>query len=129
MKLNKVFSIILFLNLFSLLLVYQRTEIIKFGYKNKRQEDYLYQQLDKCNRLKYEIEHHKSLENIDNRLFAQTHDFQLPTQAQIMTIKTAALTSKEEGVFSEIANRNRNIFSKAFFWLEHEAQAESGQER
>ena len=127
MRLTKVFSIIVFLNLFALLLTYQQTEIIKFSYKNKEQKDHLQEVLDYHNRLKFTIEHCKSLENIDNRLFAQAENFQLPNQSQIMMLRASA-PSSGQGVIAKASKGERNIFSKAFFWLEREVQAEANAE-
>jgi len=126
MRLNKVFSIIVFLNLFAMLLVYQQTEIIKFSYKNKEQKDHLQELLDYHNRLKFSIEYCKSLENIDNRLFAEAENFELPNQSQIMMIRASAPSSGQE-VIAKVSKRQRNIFSKAFFWLEREVQAEANE--
>lgn len=126
LKLNKFFSTIVFLNFFALLLVYQQTEIIKFGYKNKRQKDKLQELDDYHNHLKYRIETHKSLDNINNRLFTQAENFQLPEESQIMTLRTARDTRVQETIVKTSLTR-RNIFSKIFFWLEHEAQAEANE--
>lgn len=126
MRLNKFFSIIAFLNLFALLLVYQRTEITKFTYKNKEQEDYYEQLVDERNRLEFNLEYCKSLENINERLFVQAGNFELPRKSQIMMIKTS-LATPSQGVALKAVAKERSLFSKALFWLEHEAQAESKQ--
>ncbi|MBU2540997.1 MAG: hypothetical protein KJ593_03750 [Candidatus Omnitrophica bacterium] len=124
MRLNKVFSIIVFLNLFALLLVFQRTEITKFSYKNKEQQDYFKELSDERSRLKDKLEYCKSLENINEQLLVQAGNFELPNESQIMLISSAAVVSG--GAAVPISSfKERNFFSKVLFWLEHEAQAKS----
>ncbi len=126
MRLRKAFSIIATLNIFALLIVYQRTEITKFGYKNKNFQDRLQQLTDRRDYLKYRIENCKSLDHINDQLFTKISNFELPAQTQIVMLNTPKVIQNNTSLV-KAADKASGILSKTFFWLEPEAQAESGQ--
>ncbi|MEW6009242.1 MAG: hypothetical protein AB1629_06385 [Candidatus Omnitrophota bacterium] len=126
MKLTKAFSIIATVNIFALLIVYQRTEITKFSYKNKKSEDSLAQLMDRRDYLKFRIEYCKSLDRINDQLFAEVSNFQLPGEAQIVMLNKPQASQKKADL-AKVSNKGTGLLSKTFFWLEPEAQAEPGE--
>lgn len=124
MSLKKAFSLIAAMNFFALIIVYQQTEIIKFGYKNKQKEDLLTKLTDNRSYLKYELENCKSLKNINNKLFGKLDKYQLPTDMQVVLINSSATTLSPQQV-AKAANKERSILSRAFFWIGREAEAQS----
>jgi hypothetical protein len=128
MRLKKAFSIISAVNIFALLIVYQQTEITKYGYRNKQKEDFLQQLADKRNYLKYELEYSKSLRNINDRLFVKEANFNLPHEKQVVLIQMPSQVKAATSLV-KAANKEQTLFSKVFFWLTPtaEAQAEGGE--
>lgn len=126
MKLTKAFSIIATVNIFALLVVYQRTEITKFSYKNKNSQDRLAQLSDRRDYLKFRIEYCKSLDRINDQLFTKLSNFELPTQTQVVMLNTPAASGKNTDL-AKVSNKGTGFLSKTFFWLEPEAQAEPGE--
>lgn len=125
MRLTRASCIIAVVNIFSLLIVYQRTEVVKYSYTNKRQEDFLQQLSDKRNFLRCQLESYKSLNNINNQLFVKAAEFELPAETQIVTIAAPAKRSTQAQ--ANTTPKNPGVFSKVSSWLEKEAQAESDQ--
>lgn len=123
MKLKKAFSFIALMNVFALFIVYQQTEIIKFGYKNKQKEDYLEKLTDRRSYLQYEVERNKSLAQINDRLLGEVTDYELPKGMQVVMLTTTPEVKAPSGLVKN-SNKERSLFSKAFFWLGREAQAQ-----
>lgn len=126
MRLKKAFSYIAFLNIFALVVVYQQTEIIKFGYKNKLKEDYLTKLMDNRSYLKYELENCKSLKNINKELFSKKDNYQLPTEMQVVLINSSNPTAVPKQIAKPL-KPERSLLSRAFFWVGREAQAQGSE--
>lgn len=126
MRLKKAFSFIAVMNFFALIIVYQQTEIIKFGYKNKQKEDLLTKLTDNRSYLKYELENCKSMKNINNKLFGKLDKYQMPTEMQVVLINSSTATLKPNQIV-KAAEKERSILSRAFFWLGREAEAQSSE--
>ena len=125
MRVGRVSSIIVLVNIFALLIVYQRTEVVKYSYNNKKQEDYVQQLSDKRNFFRCQLESYKSLSHINNQLLVKADDFELPAETQIVTI--AAVPKGEVEALAQATPVSSSVFSKVSSWLEREAQAESDQ--
>jgi hypothetical protein len=125
MRLSKASTVIAVVNIFALLIVYQRTEAIKYSYKNKRQEDFLQRLIDRRNYLRFSLESYKSLDHIDQQLFKQASTFEMPAQKQVMVLPTS--TVKRQVLPERLKSKERTVIAKALFWLEREAQAEPDQ--
>jgi hypothetical protein len=77
MKLSKFLSIIFSVTTFSLLYVYQQTEIFRLAYVGQKNQTVFQELLDKNSILRYNIKTNGSLARIGNKISGNA-DFQMP---------------------------------------------------
>lgn len=107
MRLNKFLSAAVFITLFSVLYVYQQSEIIRLAYAGQKQHVVFQDLLDKNSILRYNIERNASLVSIGNNISGHS-DFQMPEKYQLVK-----LVPTSEGVtFAEASNSNPGIISR-----------------
>ncbi|MFY9402468.1 MAG: hypothetical protein WAQ07_03535 [Candidatus Omnitrophota bacterium] len=108
MRLNKFLSMAFFVTFFSLLYVYQQSEIIRLAYAGQKQRMVFQDLLDKNSVLRYNIERSASLVSIGSNISGNS-DFQMPDKYQLVkltpTSEGVALTSAENSGGSEIISR------------------------
>lgn len=85
MKLPKFLSLIIFITLFSLLYVYQQTEIFLFAYDGQKKQAVLQDLLDKNTILRYNIARNASLTRIGNKI-SNNADFQMPNAYRLVKL-------------------------------------------
>ncbi len=85
MKLSKFLSIAVFITVFSLLYVYQQTEIFRLAYIGQKKLASFEDLLDKNCILRYNIEKNASLASIGNKISVDT-DFQMPDSYQLVRL-------------------------------------------
>ena len=85
MRLNKFLSMVICVTLFSLLYVYQQTEILRFAYVEQKQRSAFQVLLDKNSVLRYNIEKNCSLVNIGGSV-SNPSDFQMPDKYQLVRL-------------------------------------------
>ncbi len=85
MRLNKFLSTVIFVTFFSILYVYQQSEIIRLAYSEQKQHAVFQELLDKNSILRYNIEKRCSLVNIGSNLPGRS-DFQMPEKYQLVRL-------------------------------------------
>ncbi|MFA5311255.1 MAG: hypothetical protein WC355_02965 [Candidatus Omnitrophota bacterium] len=117
MRLNKFLSLVVFITFFSVLYVYQQSEIIRLAYAGQKQHAVFQELLDKNSVLRYSIEKNSSLVNIGSALSGHS-DFQMPDKYQLVK-----LVPTNSGVtFREVSGSKQNLFAR-FFGLNRQAEA------
>lgn len=109
MKLSKILSLVIFITCFSLLYVYQQTEIFRLAYLGQKKQAYFNDLLDKNSILRYNIERNASLACIGSRI-SKTTDFKMPDTYRLMRLVPLQerLGQKEE------SHNKETIFSRLF---------------
>ncbi len=108
MKLPKFLSVIVFITVFSLLYVYQQTEIFLLAYDGQKKQAVLQDLLDKNNILRYNIARNASLTRIGNKISSNA-DFQMPNAYRLVkmaqpldSLKVRQYTPKKESLIASI---------------------------
>ncbi len=119
MRLNKFLSLVVFITFFSVLYVYQQSEIIRLAYAGQKQHAVFQELLDKNSVLRYSIEKNSSLVNLGSSLSSRS-DFQMPDKYQLVK-----LVPTSSGVtLSELSGSKQNLFAR-FFGLSRQAEAKT----
>lgn len=87
MRVSKFLSMVFFITLFSLLYVYQQSEIFRLAYVGQKHQTALDDLLDRNGVLKYTIEKNGSLVQIGTKLSGQA-DFVMPESYRLMKMGT-----------------------------------------
>lgn len=117
MRLNKFLSMIICVTLFSLLYVYQQTEILRLAYSEQRQYAVFQELLDKNSILRYNIEKNCSLVNIGGSV-SNHSDFQMPDKYQLVR-----LVPTKEGVTFARGAANKETLLARIFGIKRQAEA------
>ena len=119
MKLTKFFSAVVFVTSFSVLYVYQQSEIFRLAYLGQKKQTIFTELLDKNTALRYNINKSSSLVSIGARM-SGTNDFGMPDNYRFVKfvstpvgLRPADPTAVREGWLARI------------FSLKHEAQAKT----
>jgi hypothetical protein len=119
MKVRKFLSVSAFITCFSLLYVYQQTEIFRLAYVGQKNQASFEDLLDKNSILRYNKERNASLVYIGDRILGGG-EFQLPDTYHLvrlsppkenLKIKTASL-NKQQPLFSRIFSIKRQAEAK-----------------
>ena len=108
---------IICVTLFSLLYVYQQTEILRLAYSEQRQYAVFQELLDKNSVLRYNIEKNCSLVNIGGSV-SNHADFQMPDKYQL-----ARLVPSKEGVTFTQGTANKETLLARIFGIKRQAEA------
>lgn len=119
MKLTKFLSAVVFITSFSVLYVYQQSEIFRLAYLGQKKQIVFTELLDKNTSLKYNINKSSSLVNIGSRI-SQTQDFQMPDDYRFVRF-----VSSKQGLALADQNQNREGLLARIFSLKREAQAKT----
>ncbi|MDD5108063.1 MAG: hypothetical protein PHC29_00925 [Candidatus Omnitrophica bacterium] len=119
MKLTKFFSAVVFVTSFSVLYVYQQSEIFRLAYLGQKKQAVFTELLDKNTALRYNINKSSSLVNIGNRI-SQVSDFQMPDNYRFVKF-----VSSKEGLRVADQSQNREGLLARIFSLKREAQAKT----
>jgi hypothetical protein len=103
--------------LFSLLYVYQQTEIVRLAYAEQKQHVVFQELLDKNSILRYNIEKSSSLVSIGGNL-NNSSDFQMPDKYQLVR-----LVPSKEGVVLTQGPANRETLLSRVFGIKRQAEA------
>ncbi len=95
--------------LFSVLYVYQQSEIVRLAYAEQKQQVIFQDLLDKNSILRYNIEKNCSLVNIGNTLSSQA-DFQMPEKYQLVRL----VPTKTGVTFTQGAGARETLLSRIF---------------
>jgi hypothetical protein len=119
MKLTKFLSMVVFITSFSVLYVYQQSEIFRLAYLGQKKQVLFTELLDKNTALRYNINKSSSLVNIGGRINATT-EFQMPDNYRFVKF-----VSSREGLRLADENQNKEGFLARIFSLKREAQAKT----
>lgn len=109
MKLPKFLSVIIFITSFSLLYVYQQTEIFRLAYVGQKQQALYQDLLDKNNILRYNIKSKVSLVQIGNSI-SQNNDYEMPGAYTLVRLSP----SRESSSFNGQSLKGETIISRLF---------------
>ena len=119
MKLNKFFPVVIFATSFSVLYVYQQSEIFRLAYLGQKKQAVYTELLDKNTALRYSINKSSSLVRIGARI-SDTGDFQMPDNYRFVKF-----ISSPGGLKLADQNQNREGLLARIFSLKQEAQAKT----
>ncbi len=119
MRLTKFLSITVFITSFSVLYVYQQSEIFRLAYLGQKKQITFNELLDKNTALRYNIKKNSSLVNIGNRI-SGTNEFQMPDNYRFVKF-----ISSRNGLKLADQNQSRESLLARIFSLKREAQAKT----
>jgi len=99
MRLNKFLSTVTIITLFSVLYVYQQSEVFRLAYVGQKKQSVFQDSLDKNSVLRYNINQNTSLVYIGNKVLSNT-DFQMPDNYRLVRMALsgeAIATSRTQG--------------------------------
>ncbi len=114
MKLSKSLLAVTLITVFSLLFVWQQTEIFRLAYDGQKIETEFRNTLDKNSVLRYNLKTNTSLTRIYGRI-STSDDFQLPDAYMLVKLNSAAKTGsrrpvvvKDENLLARVFGMNRS---------------------
>lgn len=110
---------VVFITSFSVLYVYQQSEIFRLAYLGQKKQVLFTELLDKNTALRYNINKSSSLVNIGGRINVTT-EFQMPDNYRFVKF-----VSSREGLRLADENQNKEGFLARIFSLKREAQAKT----
>lgn len=119
MRLSKFISLTVFITSFSVLYVYQQSEIFRLAYLGQKKQATFNELLDKNTALRYNIKKNSSLVNIGNRI-SGTNEFQMPDNYRFVKF-----ISSRNGLKLADQNQSRESLLARIFSLKREAQAKT----
>ncbi len=119
MKLTKFFSAVVFVTSFSVLYVYQQSEVFRLAYLGQKKQVVFTELLDKNTALRYNINKGSSLVKIGERINA-SNDFAMPDNYRFVKF-----VASKEGLKLADQNQNREGLLARIFILKREAQAKT----
>ncbi len=118
MRLTKFFPAVVFITSFSVLYVYQQSEIFRLAYLEQKKQSIFIELLDKNTALRYNINKSSSLVNIGARINS-TNDFQMPDNYRFVKfisspagLKLADQGHVQEGLLARIFSLKREAQAK-----------------
>lgn len=120
MRLPKFLFIASFFTFFSLIYVYQQTEILRLAYLGQKRLTIFEDLLDKNTILRYNIKRNASLVHISNRLSDYT-DYEMPESYRLVR-----LASTKENIRTNASSRfnKENVLSR-LFGIKRQAEAKT----
>jgi hypothetical protein len=119
MRLNKFLSLVLCVTLFSVLYVYQQSEIMRLAYAGEKHQSVFQELLDKNSILRYNIEKSASLVNIAGSV-SEGAQFQMPEKYQLVRL----VPSRTGATFAQALPSKETLLSKVF-GLKSQAEAKT----
>ncbi|MFH0826681.1 MAG: hypothetical protein V1923_02155 [Candidatus Omnitrophota bacterium] len=118
MRVFKFLATVTFITYFSLLYVYQQTEIFRLGYAGQKRQVKVEELLDKNSLLRYNIARQASLVQIGDRI-SELADFQMPDSCRLVRLAPA---SREGEIFEQGLGRQETLLSR-IFGIKRQAEA------
>jgi len=119
MKLSRFLPTVLFITLFSVLYVYQQTEIFRLAYAGQRQTSTFQDLLDKNSVLRYNINKNASLVNIGSGILSKA-EFQMPDTYRLVRL---ASFRQQAGINQRPANADKLL--SRLFGIKRQAEAKT----
>jgi len=118
MKLTKFILFCIFTTFFSVLYVYQQSEIFRLGYLAQKRQSMFQELLDKNTFLRYNIESNASLVRIGTKL-SQNQDYEIPANFQLVklsypleNLKVNLRAAKKENLIARLFSIKREAQAK-----------------
>ncbi len=118
MKLKDFVLSVIFITFFSLLYVYQQSEIFRMAYIGQKKAAFFQDLLDKNTQLRYNIEKSASVVRIGNKIL-ESNDYEMPSSYQLVRlreplkdIKVPAAPAQTENVFVRFFSIKRQAEAK-----------------
>ncbi|KPK98007.1 MAG: hypothetical protein AMJ95_06415 [Omnitrophica WOR_2 bacterium SM23_72] len=118
MKVFKFLATVTFITYFSLLYVYQQTEIFRLGYAGQERHVKVEELLDRNALLRYNIARQASLVQIGERM-SELADFQMPDSCRLVRLAPAL---REGEIFEQGPARQETLLSR-IFGIKRQAEA------
>ena len=119
MRISRFVTAVSFITCFSLLYVYQQSEIFRLAYVGQKKQAYFQDLLDKNTILRYNIERNGSLISIGDKI-AESKDFQMPDSYRLVK-----LSPTKEGLREKLENPARQALIARIFRIKNQAEAET----
>ncbi len=110
MRLSRFMFTITFFTFFSLLYVWQQTEIFRLAYEGQKNFTVFQDLLDKNNLIRYNIKRNTSLIRIDNKV-SKIADFQMPDNYRLVRLTQPSQNTRVIKYLSKKVNLVSRIFS------------------
>ncbi|MFA6216336.1 MAG: hypothetical protein WDL87_01610 [Candidatus Omnitrophota bacterium] len=120
MKLSRFLIIAVFVTFFSVLYVWQQTEIIRLAYTGQKSQTIFQDSLDNNSVLRYNLKRKTSLINIGNRVEG-CKDFQMPESYCLVKL---ASQKENFGLVSRVQPKSENVLAR-LFGIKMQAQAQT----
>jgi hypothetical protein len=119
MKLSKFLTAIFITTLFSLLYVYQQTEIFRFAYLGEKKQALFQDLLDNNNILRYNVNKNASLVQIGNSVL-ECVDYEMPKAYRLVS-----LVPSEDSLRLKRDSLNKETVLSKLFGIKRQAEAET----
>jgi hypothetical protein len=119
MRISRFVAVVSFITCFSLLYVYQQSEIFRLAYVGQKKQVSFQDLLDKNTILRYNIERNASLISIGSKI-SGSNDFQMPDSYRLVK-----LSATKEGYRINSINPARQTLIARIFGIRSQAEAET----
>ena len=119
MRISRFVAVVSFITCFSLLYVYQQSEIFRLAYVGQKKQAYFQDLLDKNTILRYNVERNASLISIGNKI-SGSNDFQMPDSYRLVK-----LSATKEGFRINSENPAKQTLIARIFGIRSQAEAET----
>ena len=119
MRISRFVAVVSFITCFSLLYVYQQSEIFRLAYVGQKKQAYFQDLLDKNTILRYNVERNASLISIGNKI-SGSNDFQMPDSYRLVK-----LSATKEGFRINSENPAKQTMIARIFGIKSQAEAET----
>ena len=119
MRISRFVAVVSFITCFSLLYVYQQSEIFRLAYVGQKKQAYFQDLLDKNTILRYNVERNASLISIGNKI-SGSNDFQMPDSYRLVK-----LSATKEGFRINSENPAKQTLIARIFGIKSQAEAET----
>ena len=119
MRISRFVAVVSFITCFSLLYVYQQSEIFRLAYVGQKKQVSFQDLLDKNTILRYNVERNASLISIGNKI-SGSNDFQMPDSYRLVK-----LSATKEGFRINSENPAKQTMIARIFGIKSQAEAET----
>ena len=119
MRISRFVAVVSFITCFSLLYVYQQSEIFRLAYVGQKKQVSFQDLLDKNTILRYNIERNASLISIGSKI-SGSNDFQMPDSYRLVK-----LSATKEGFRINSGNPAKQTMIARIFGIKSQAEAET----
>lgn len=119
MRISRFLSLVTFFTLFSLLYVYQQSEIVRLAYAGQKKQAFFAELLDKNTVLRYNIGRSSSLVQIGSKI-SESKDFQMPDSYRLVRLRQS-----RQGLSLAEESADRETLLSRLFGIKRQAEAKT----